>query len=207
LLLMPVLVKTYAWEQGRKLWLASSSLNGYPRRIQLQATSLRLALACLIGAFLASCATQPTANRNSAKNLHRMNVRTTAYCVHERGGGGRRNAVGQYLSGRIVRSAASDWSRFPLGTRFKIVETEEEYVIDDYGTALVGTNTIDLYKPSRLEMKRWGVRQVDIDILQWGSEEQSIKVLAPRAKHRTPRRMLISLASKKKSSQLADREL
>jgi len=136
-----------------------------------------------------------------------MNVRTTAYCVHERGGGGRRNAVGEYLSQREVRSAASDWSRFPLGTRFKIVQTAEEYVIDDYGTALVGTNTIDLYKPTRLEMKRWGVRQVDIDILQWGSDEQSIKVLAPRAKHRTPRRMLVALASKKKSSQLVDREL
>ncbi|HEY1893385.1 MAG TPA: 3D domain-containing protein [Chthoniobacterales bacterium] len=200
-------MKTTAWEQGRKLWLASRSFNGYSAPIQLQATSLRLALACLIGAFLASCATQPpTANRNSAKS-HRMNVRTTAYCVHERGGGGRRNAVGEYLSGRIVRSAASDWSRFPLGTRFKIVETGEEYVIDDYGTALVGTNTIDLYKPTRLEMKRWGVRYVDVDILYWGSEEQSIKVLTPRAKHRTPRRMLIALASKKKSSQVADREL
>ena len=126
-----------------------------------------------------------------------MNVRTTAYCVHERGGGGRRNAVGEYLSGRIVRSAASDWSRFPLGTRFKIVETAEEYVIDDYGTALVGTNTIDLYKPSRLEMKRWGVRHVDIDILQWGSEEQSLKVLAPRSKHRCVRQMVASLQQKK----------
>jgi len=200
-------VKTPAWEEGRKLGLASYGFNPYFAQIRLQVTSLRLALACLTGAFLASCATQqPTANRNSVKS-HRMNVRTTAYCVHERGGGGRRNAVGEYLSGRIVRSAASDWSRFPLGTRFKIVETAEEYVIDDYGTALVGTNTIDLYKPSRLEMKRWGVRHVDIDILQWGSEEQSIKVLTPRAKHTTPRRMLIALASKKKSSQLADREL
>ena len=146
------------------------------------------------------------AKRSSTK-LHRMNVRTTAYCVQERGGGGRRNAVGEYLSGRIVRSAASDWSRFPLGTRFKIVETGEEYVIDDYGTALVGTNTIDLYKTTRLEMKRWGVRYVDVDILYWGSEEQSIKVLTPRVKHGTPRRMLIALASKKKSTQLADREL
>jgi 3D (Asp-Asp-Asp) domain-containing protein len=199
-------VKTHAWEEGRKLGLASYGFNSYSARIRLQATSLRLALACLIGAFLASCATQPTASRNSEKS-HRMNVRTTAYCVHERGGGGQRNAVGQYLSGRIVRSAASDWSRFPLGTRFRIVKTDEEYVIDDYGTALVGTDTIDLYKPTRLEMKRWGVRHVDIDILQWGSEEQSIKVLTPRAKHTTPRRMLIALASKKKSSQLADREL
>jgi len=199
-------VKTCASLQGQKLWLARSSFNTYSRRILLQATSLRPALACLAGAFLASCATQPTATRNTAK-LHRVNVRTTAYCVHERGGGGRRNAIGEYLSHREVRSAASDWSRFPLGTRFKIVETAEEYVIDDYGTALVGTNTIDLYKPTRLEMKRWGVRHVDIDILQWGSDEQSIKVLAPRAKHRTPRRMLLALANKKKSSQLADREL
>ena len=86
-------------------------------------------------------------------------------------------------------------------------EQDNETTIDDYGSALVGTNTIDLYKPSRLEMKRWGVRHVDIDILQWGSEEQSIKVLKPRAKHTTPRRMLIALASKKKSPQLADREL
>lgn len=115
--------------------------------------------------------------------------------------------MGEYLSGRIVRSAASDWSRFPLGTRFKIVDTAEEYVIDDYGTALVGTNTIDLYQPSRLEMKRWGVRYVNVDILQWGSDEQSIKVLTPRAKHQTARRMLIALATRKKSSQVADREL
>ncbi len=93
-------------------------------------------------------------------------------------------------------SAASDWSRFPLGTRFRIVDTSEEYVIDDYGTALIGTNTIDLYKPSRLDMKRWGVRRVDIDILQWGSKEQSLKVLAPRAKHRTVRRMIVALQKK-----------
>jgi 3D (Asp-Asp-Asp) domain-containing protein len=199
-------VKTCAWDQGQKLWLARCGFNAYSRRILLQTTSLQLAVACLIGAFLASCATQPTANRNDAK-LHRMNVRTTAYCVHERGGGGRRNAVGECLSSRCVRSAASDWSRFPLGTRFKIVDTAEEYVIDDYGTALVGTSTIDLYKPTRLEMKRWGVRQVDIDILEWGSDEQSIKILTPRAKHKTPRRMLLALANKKKSSQLATRDL
>src|SRR5438034_10768962 len=99
------------------------------------------------------------------------NVRTTAYTRVEKGG--RRNAMGHYLSGRHVISAASDWSRFPLGTRFRIVGSNDEYIIDDYGTALVGTNTIDLYKGTRLEMRRWGVRHVDIDILQWGSEQQS----------------------------------
>ena len=51
------------------------------------------------------------------------------------------------------------------------------------------------------------MRQVDIDILQWGSDEQSIKVLTARGKHRTPRRMLLALVNKKKSSQLAEREL
>ena len=174
--------------------------------------SLNLAIALGVSCVLVGCAEQAVVQKPlvavEAANSHVgriKNIRTTAYTCAEKGG--RRNALGTYLSGRHVMSAASDWSRLPLGTRFKIVETAEEYVIDDYGTALVGTNTIDLYKPSRLEMKRWGVRHVDIDILQGGSEEQSIKVLKPRAKHTTPRRMLIALASKKKSSQLADREL
>src|SRR5207302_6888855 len=122
------------------------------------------------------------------------NVRTTSYTRAEKGG--RRNALGTYLSGHHVMSAASDWSRFPLGTRFRIVSTREEFIIDDYGTALVGTNTIDLYKPPKLEMKRWGVRNVDIDILQWGSDEQSLKVLGPRTKHRTVRQMIAGLQKK-----------
>jgi hypothetical protein len=94
-------------------------------------------------------------------------------------------------------SAASDWSHFPLGTRFRITNTNEEYVIDDYGSALIGTDTIDLYKPSRLEMKNWGVRHVDIDILEWGSEEKSLKVLTPRCKHRCARQMVAALEKKK----------
>jgi len=49
-------------------------------------------------------------------------------------------------------------------------------------------------------MKRWGVRNVDIDILQWGSEEKSLKVLGPRAKHQTVRRMIAGLQKKAPSS-------
>jgi hypothetical protein len=104
------------------------------------------------------------------------------------------------LYGRHVMSAASDWSRFPLGTRFKIVSTREEFIIDDYGTALVGTSTIDLYKPTKLEMKRWGVRNVDIDILQWGSEEKSLQVLGPRMKHAQVQKMVAALQKKNPSS-------
>ena len=169
---------------------------------------LSLAASVAAGCLLASCAEQPRvySTASSKTGLRRMShVRTTAYTRGE--AGGRRNAIGKSLSAKHCLSAASDWSRFPLGTRFRIVGTNDEYIIDDYGTALIGTNTVDLYKPSRLEMKRWGVRHVDIDILQWGSDEQSIKVLAPRAKHRTPRRILLALVNKKKSSQLADQSL
>jgi 3D (Asp-Asp-Asp) domain-containing protein len=161
---------------------------------------LRLTLGAIVLCFLASCADAPKPQLVSDARGHRMQVRTTAYTRSE--GGGPHNAIGTHLSGRQVRSAASDWSRFPLGTRFRVVGSKEEYVIDDYGTALVGTNTIDLYKPSRLEMKRWGVRRVDIDVLEWGSWEQSLKVLAPRAKHSIVRRMMGAL-QKKSSTVLA----
>jgi len=128
--------------------------------------------------------------------MYRMgNVRTTAYTHTERGGA--HNALGAHLSGRHVMSAASDWSRYPLGTRFRIATTNEEYIIDDYGIALIGTDTIDLYKSSRLDMKQWGVRHVDLDILQWGSEEQSLKVLTPRCKNHCVRQMVASLHQKK----------
>jgi 3D (Asp-Asp-Asp) domain-containing protein len=167
-------------------------------RVLQMLKSLNLIIVLAVGYVLVGCAEQSVVQKPLAaveaanSHLGRMsNVRTTAYTRVEKGG--RRNALGAYLSGHHVMSAASDWSRFPLGTRFKIVSTREEFIIDDYGTALVGTSTIDLYKPTKLEMKRWGARNVDIDILQWGSEEQSLKVLGPRAKHQTVRRMIAGL--------------
>jgi 3D (Asp-Asp-Asp) domain-containing protein len=163
--------------------------------------SLNLAIALAASCFLVGCAEQSVVQKPLAaveaanSHLGRMsNVRTTAYTRKEKGGV--RNALGKYLSGHHVMSAAADWSVFPLGTRFRICSTREEFIIDDYGTALVGTSTIDLYKPTKLEMKRWGARNVDIDILQWGSEEESLKILGPRAKHPTPSRMITALQKK-----------
>ena len=157
---------------------------------------LNLTIAGIAACLVVGCATQSRPTLVSGQRM--PNVRTTAYTHTEKGGP--HNALGTYLSGRHVMSAASDWSRYPLGTRFRIADTNEEYVIDDYGFALIGTDTIDLYKASRIEMKRWGVRHVDIDILQWGSEEQSLKVLAPRAKHRCARQMIASLQKKRTQS-------
>jgi 3D (Asp-Asp-Asp) domain-containing protein len=158
---------------------------------------LRLAFALALVALMTSCATQ-TNTRSPVSGVfksHRMSkVRTTAYTHTERGG--RRSALGTRLSGKNVQSAASDWSRFPLGTKFRIVDTNEIFKIDDYGTALIGTDTIDLYKTNRLAMRKWGVRHVDIDILEWGSDQQSLQVLASRTRHRTCRRMMLALQEK-----------
>jgi 7,8-dihydro-6-hydroxymethylpterin-pyrophosphokinase len=49
-------------------------------------------------------------------------------------------------------------------------------------------------------VKGWGVRYVDIDILQWGSDEESLKVLAPRCKHHCVRKMVTALEKKKGKS-------
>jgi 3D (Asp-Asp-Asp) domain-containing protein len=153
-----------------------------------------VALACLV----ASCGTpaRPSANQVPTAYGRRIsNVRTTAYTHTEKGG--RRNAIGRSLSGQDQISAAADWSRFPLGTRFQIVGTKDRYVIDDYGGALIGTNTIDLYKASRSAMRSWGVRRVDIDILEWGSKQESLKVLAPRKKNGLVRRMIAGIEANK----------
>lgn len=158
---------------------------------------LNLTISIAAACSLVGCAEQTThvtKNPSAVPSNRMQGVRTTAYTRVERGG--HRNAIDAKLSSHRVMSAAADWSRFPLGTRFRIVNTKEEYIIDDYGTALVGTNTIDLYKPSRLQMRRWGVRMVDIDILEWGSSEKSLQVLGPRAKHKQVRQMILTLQKK-----------
>ena len=121
-----------------------------------------------------------------------MYVRTTAY--HHSEPGGRRTAVGGYL--KPVHSAAADWSWLPAGTHFRIVETGEDYTIEDYGSALVGKYTIDLYKRTRGEMNRWGVRYVTIEILKLGSYPVSLAVLKPRQKYWHVRQMVAGLRSK-----------
>jgi hypothetical protein len=63
-------------------------------------------------------------------------------------------------------------------------------VVDDYGWALSGTNTIDLYEPTQAAMRAWGVRNVEIEILEWGDPMRSLDILEPRMKHRHVRRMV-----------------
>jgi hypothetical protein len=67
-----------------------------------------------------------------------------------------------------------------MGTRFMIEGLPYEYVIDDYGSALTGTKTIDIYKPNLAGIGQWGARNVPIRVLEWGSFEESRKILDSR---------------------------
>lgn len=122
------------------------------------------------------------ATRTLAASRSDFVVRTTAYTHTEADSlqYGTKNAYGTELKFGDVRSAAADWSRYPVGTVFKIKGLPYSYVVDDYGSALVGTDTIDLYKPSKAEMNAWGAREVGIEVLQWGSFAKSMEILNGR---------------------------
>lgn len=123
-------------------------------------------------------------------------VRTTAYTCSEDDHivYGSKNATGTQLRyTNRVRSAAADWSFYPVGTVFRIAGLPYLYVVDDYGSALTGTGTIDIYKPSKEVMGQWGRRNVEITIVQWGSFTRSAEILAQRTKYSHCNQMLANI--------------
>lgn len=135
-------------------------------------------------------------------------VRTTAYTHTESDhiGYGPRNAIGTSLKYTDqVRSAAADWSVYPLGTRFKIKGQPYIYVIDDYGSALVGTGTIDIYQPTQALMRKWGRRVVEIQIIQWGSSQLSMRTLQGRTGYRHCAKMQAALKQQDRHRKTARR--
>jgi len=123
-------------------------------------------------------------------------VRTTAYTCTEDDHliYGNKNATGTPLRyTNRVRSAAADWSFYPVGTTFRIKGLPYLYVIDDYGSALTGTGTVDLYKPSKEVMNLWGRRNVEITIVQWGSFARSAEILSQRTRHAHCAKMLANI--------------
>lgn len=142
------------------------------------------------------CATKPGSGKATRPGATRT-VRTTAYTAYEPGGP--RNALGQRLSAGVVTSAAADWSQFPVGTKFKVRQDGRIYRIDDYGSALVGTETIDLYRTSGRDMRNWGVRHVEIEILEWGCPQKSLEILAPRSGRGYVRQMVNRLRTQAKT--------
>jgi 3D (Asp-Asp-Asp) domain-containing protein len=92
-----------------------------------------------------------------------------------------------------IGSAAADWSRWPAGTVFRLISTGQVYRIDDYGWALAGRNTIDLYMPTRSSMNSWGAREENIQILQWGDRNESLRLLSGHQGYRHIHRMVLEL--------------
>jgi 3D (Asp-Asp-Asp) domain-containing protein len=92
-----------------------------------------------------------------------------------------------------IGSAAADWSRWPAGTSFRLLSTGQVYRVDDYGWALAGRNTIDLYMPNQREMNSWGARQETIQVIQWGNPQESLQFLRRHQDYRHIKRMVLEL--------------
>ena len=140
-----------------------------------------------------------TVNHKKVSSGPVKTVKTTAYTHTEADhiAYRKKTAIGTQLRYyNNIRSAAADWSRYPLGTRFQIVGSPVVYEIDDYGSALVGKDVIDLYKPSRAHMNRWGARNVKIKVLRWGSFRKSLEIMKPRMKYRHVRKMVRAIEDK-----------
>jgi 3D (Asp-Asp-Asp) domain-containing protein len=92
-----------------------------------------------------------------------------------------------------IGSAAADWSRWPAGTVFRLLSTGQNYRVEDYGWALSGRNTIDLYMANQREMNNWGARQETIEVLKWGDPEESLQFLSRHQDYRHIKRMVLEL--------------
>ena len=99
-----------------------------------------------------------------------------------------------------IGSAAADWSRWPAGTVFRLLSTGQNYRVEDYGWALSGRNTIDLYMANQREMNSWGAREEAIEILQWGDPQESLQFLRRHQDYRHIKRMVLELEGRDKEA-------
>ena len=108
-----------------------------------------------------------------------------------RGEGGRPPQIG---------SAAADWSRWPAGTVFRLLSTGQNYSVEDYGWALSGRNTIDLYMANQREMNSWGAREETIQVLKWGDPQESLQFLRRHQDYKHIKRMVLELEGREKEA-------
>jgi 3D (Asp-Asp-Asp) domain-containing protein len=92
-----------------------------------------------------------------------------------------------------IGSAAADWSRWPIGTTFRLLSTGQMYRVEDYGWALSGRNTIDLYMANQRDMNAWGARKEPIQVLRWGDPQQSLQFLRAHQDYKHIKRMVLEL--------------
>jgi 3D (Asp-Asp-Asp) domain-containing protein len=106
---------------------------------------------------------------------------------------GAKRAVAVSKSPPRIGSAAADWSRWPMGTTFRLLSTGQMYRVEDYGWALSGRNTIDLYMANRRDMNAWGARQEPIQVLHWGDRQESLQFLRGHQDYKHIKRMVLEL--------------
>ncbi len=75
-------------------------------------------------------------------------------------------------AGTVARTGivAADPVVLPLGTRIRVLGPEayaRDYLVTDTGSLVKGRH-IDIYMPSRTAARRFGKKQVRVEILQWG---------------------------------------
>jgi len=99
-----------------------------------------------------------------------------------------------------IGSAAADWSRWPAGTVFRLLSTGQNYRVEDYGWALSGRNTIDLYMANQHEMNNWGAREETIEVLKWGDPQESLQFLRRHQDYRHIKRMVLELEGREKEA-------
>jgi 3D (Asp-Asp-Asp) domain-containing protein len=99
-----------------------------------------------------------------------------------------------------IGSAAADWSRWPMGTTFRLLSTGQIYRVEDYGWALSGRNTIDLYMANQRDMNSWGARQEPIQVLRWGDPQQSLQFLQSHQDYKHIKRMVLELEGREQDA-------
>lgn len=132
------------------------------------------------------------------KTGKKIAVATTAYTAKEKDHikYGNKTASNTRLKPGV---AAARWDWLPVGTKIKIAGNI--FVIEDYGSALMikrnGLPVIDIYKPTRTQMNKWGVKYFeDVEILELGSYEKSLTILEDRLKYPHCRTMYQNIKQK-----------
>jgi 3D (Asp-Asp-Asp) domain-containing protein len=129
--------------------------------------------------------------KSESKDSKTVKIRTTSYTSKEKDHlkYKKLSATGQRLK---EGTCATSWDQFPVGTKIKI--ENKVYTVDDYGSAMVfskrETPTIDIYKSTRKEMNKWGVKEFEnAEIVQVGDYQRSLDILKDRLKYPQCREM------------------
>jgi len=91
-------------------------------------------------------------------------------------------------------------SSLDSGTVFRLLSTGQNYRVEDYGWALSGRNTIDLYMANQREMNSWGARPETIEVLKWGDPQESLQFLRRHQDYRHIKRMVLELEGRQKEA-------